>query len=210
MIHCEWRKPRAPRPAAVEAIAAGRRRDLAGRRRRGGDAGRLVAAPDVVLRLFGEQRQHAGVVGEIIQAPRRRAAGRFAKLDGDVERHFVVVLVAAPALRLQRVNEPGIDEFVDRLLRDVAVALGPHGAFAQLSAPARARARPAPRRSEWRPARRPAADSATLMAFPPVGKRLRRPSARIKPCAPHNGGVIVSAIGGCEPERKARCVLGYS
>ena len=122
---------RAPRPAAVETIAAGRRRYLPGRRRRGGDAGGVVAAPHVVLRLFREQRQHAGMVGKIIQAPRRRAAGGFAKLDGDIERHFVVVLVTAPALRLQRMNEPGFDEFVDRFLRDIAVALGAHCTFAQ-------------------------------------------------------------------------------
>src|ERR1700733_2733648 len=44
----------------------------------------------------------------------------------------MVVLVAAPAFRLQGVDEAGCDEFVDGFLRDVAVALGPHRAFAQL------------------------------------------------------------------------------
>ena len=169
---------RAPRPAAVETIAAGRRRYFPGRRRRGGDAGGVVAAPDVVLRLFREQRQHAGVVGKIIQAPGRRTAGGFAKLDGDIKRHFVVVLVTAPALRLQRMNEPGVDEFVDRFLRDIAVALGAHCALAQFR---RQRARP---RHEFVgarndcPARMPAAIRRCSRRFLPIWKRLRRKPVR--------------------------------
>ena len=122
----------APGPAAVELVAAGGDRDLAGRRGRGGDARRLVAAPDVVLRLFGKMRQDAGVVAEIVQAPGGRATGRLAELDRNVERDLVVVLVAAPALGLQRMDQAGVDVFVDRLLRDVAVALRLHRALAQL------------------------------------------------------------------------------
>ena len=39
----------------------------------------------------------------------------------------MVVLIAAPPLRLDGVEEPGIDVILDRFLRDVAVALGPLG-----------------------------------------------------------------------------------
>ena len=157
----------APRPAAVEPVAAGHDRDLAGRRRRSGDAGRLVLAPDVVLRLFREQRQHAGVIGQIIQAPGRRAAGRFAELDGDVERHLVVVLVTAPAFRLQGVNEAGIDIFLDRFARNLRSRSALHRAFAQLRRQRRARGRPIPRRSESLPGAAAGRSSARLMDIPP-------------------------------------------
>ena len=163
----------APRPAAVEPIAAGRERDFAGRRRRGGDAGCLVAAPDVVLRFFGKQRQHAGVIGEIVQAPGRGAAGRFAELDRDIESDFVVVLIAAPAFRLQRVDQSGVDEFLDRLLRDIAVALRLDRALAQLR-------RQRPRACDEfvggrnsKPARRPAAVRRDSRRFLPTINNLR-------------------------------------
>ena len=96
----------APRPFAVEAVAAGRDLGLAGRRGRGGDAGVRVAAPHVVLRLLGEMRQDAGVVAEVVEAPGRRAAGRAAELDRDVEGDLVVVLVAAPALGMMVRTRP--------------------------------------------------------------------------------------------------------
>ena len=170
MIHCEWRKPLHHDQRPSRLVAAGRDRDLAGRRRRGGDAGGLVAAPDVVLRLLREVRQDAGVIAEIVQAPGRRAAGRFAELDGDVEHHLVVVLVAAPALGLQRVDQAGVDVFLDRLARNVAVALGLDRALAQLGrqrAGARDKllgGRNLLRRSGGRLA------SARLMALTPVAK----------------------------------------
>ena len=133
------RKPRAPGPAAVEPIAAGHDRDGAGRRRRRGDAGGFVLAPDVVLRFFREKRHDAGVVGQIIQAPGRGSAGRFAEFDGDVEGHLVVVLVAAPALGLQRVDQTGVDKFLDRHKWNLAVALGFERPFAQFRCKRRAR-----------------------------------------------------------------------
>ena len=40
-------------------------------------------------------------------------------------------LVTAPAFWLERVNQAGGKVFVDRLLRNVAIALGFHGALAQ-------------------------------------------------------------------------------
>src|SRR5262249_53091346 len=61
----------------------------------------------------------------------RRPAGRFAELDRDIERYLVVVLVTAPAFWLERVNQAGGKVFVDRLLWNVAIALGFHGALAQ-------------------------------------------------------------------------------
>ena len=121
-----------PRPLAVEPVAAGRDLGLAGGGGRGGDAGVAVLAPHVVLRLVGEMREDAGVVAEIVQAPGRRAAGGAAELDGDIERDLVVVLVAVPALGHDRAHEAGVDIFLDRLARDVAVALGLDRALAQL------------------------------------------------------------------------------
>src|SRR5437879_2180989 len=87
-----------PRPFAVEAIATRCDLRLAGGRRRRGNAGIAILVPDVVLRLVREMRENAGMVAEVVQAPGRRAAGRAAELDGDVEGDLVVVLVAAPAL----------------------------------------------------------------------------------------------------------------
>ncbi len=121
-----------PRPLAVEPVAAGRDLGLAGGGGRGGDAGVAVLAPHVVLRLVGEMREDAGVVAEIVQAPGRRAAGGAAELDRDIERDLVIVLVAVPALGHDRAHEPGVDIFLDRLARDVAVALGLDRALAQL------------------------------------------------------------------------------
>ena len=95
------------------------------------DEGRLVAAPNVVLRLVGEMREYAGVIGEIIEHPRRRGACRFAELDGDIERHLVVMLVTTPPFGLQRVQQTGADIFLDQLARKVAVAFGLDGALAQ-------------------------------------------------------------------------------
>src|SRR5690242_3982640 len=66
-----------------------------------------------------------------MQAPGRRSASRFAKLDGDVEGDLVVVLIPAPALGLQGVNETGVDIFRDRLKRNLTVALSLEGALAQ-------------------------------------------------------------------------------
>ena len=71
------------------------------------------------------------MVGKIVQTPGRRPAGRFAELDRDIERYLVVVLVTAPAFWLERVNQAGGKIFVDRLLWNVAIALGFHGALAQ-------------------------------------------------------------------------------
>ena len=51
-----------------------------------------------------------------------------AELNGDVEGDLVVVLITAPSLGLQGVNETGVDEFLDRLARDVAVESGPYRA----------------------------------------------------------------------------------
>ena len=82
------------------------------------------SAPHVVLRLLGKVREDAGVVAEIVQAPGRGAAGRAPELDGDVEGDLMVVLVAAPALGHDGADEAGIDVLLDRLARDVAVALG--------------------------------------------------------------------------------------
>ena len=45
---------------------------------------------------------------------------------------FVVVLVAAPALRLQGMDQAGLDIFLDRFPRNIAVALGLERALAQL------------------------------------------------------------------------------
>jgi hypothetical protein len=84
-----------------------------------------------VLRLVGEMREYAGVIGEIIEHPRRRGACRFAELDGDIERHLVVMLVTTPPFGLQRVQQTGADIFLDRLARKVAVAFGLDGALAQ-------------------------------------------------------------------------------
>ena len=120
-----------PRPLAIEAIAAGRDFGLAGGRRRGGDAGIGIDAPHVVLRFVGKMRQDAGVVAEIIEAPGRRTAGRSAQLDRDVEGDFVVMLVAAPALRHDGAHQAGVDVLLHRLARNVAVALRLHGALAQ-------------------------------------------------------------------------------
>ena len=136
-----------PRPLAVEAIAAGCDLRLAGGRRRRGDAGVAIPVPDVVLRLVREVREDAGMVAQIVQAPGRRAAGRAAELDGDVERDLVVVLIAAPALGHDGADQAGIDVFLDRLPRDVAIALGLDRALLAALAPARGRAAPAPRRS---------------------------------------------------------------
>ena len=72
------------------------------------------------------------MVGQIVQHPSRRCAGRPAEFDGNVERNFVVVFVAAPALRLQHVDQAGVEIFLDRLARDLAIALGLDGALAQL------------------------------------------------------------------------------
>src|SRR6187397_1764416 len=44
----------------------------------------------------------------------------------------MIVLVTAPALRLKSMDQTGIDVFLHRLTRDVAVALGLDRAFAQL------------------------------------------------------------------------------
>src|SRR5262249_37795231 len=99
--------------------------------RRGRDASSRVSAPDIVLRLFREMRQDAGMVGRTAQTQGRRPAGRFAELDRDIERYLVVVLVTAPAFWLERVNQAGGKVFVDRLLWNVAIALGFHGALAQ-------------------------------------------------------------------------------
>src|SRR5262245_62824726 len=121
-----------PRPLAVEAIAAGDGRDLAGGRGRGGDAGIAVGAPHVVLRLLGEMREDAGVVAEIVEAPGRRAAGRAPEHDRDVERGLVVVLVATPALGHDGADEARLDVLLDRLTRDVAVALGSDRALGEL------------------------------------------------------------------------------
>src|SRR5262249_24331371 len=128
-----------PRPLAVELVAAGGDLGLAGGRRRSRDAGVAVLVPDVVLRLVGEMRQDAGVIAEIVQAPGRGAAGRAAELEGDVELDLVVVLVAAPALRHDRAQEPGIDVFLHRLEWNIALALGPDRALPELR---RQRARP--------------------------------------------------------------------
>jgi hypothetical protein len=75
-----------------------------------------------VLRFLREMRENAGMIGQIVQAPGRGAAGRLAELDGDVEGDLMVVLVATPPPRLQRVNETGVDKFLDRFMRNVAVA----------------------------------------------------------------------------------------
>jgi hypothetical protein len=57
--------------------------------------------------------QDAGVIGEVVQDPGRGGAGRLAELDGDIESNLVIVLVAAPALRLQHVDQTRIDIFLD-------------------------------------------------------------------------------------------------
>ena len=121
-----------PGPLAIEAITAGCDVRLAAGRRRGGNAGIGVPAPDVMLRLVGEVGENAGVIAQVIETPRRRAAGRAAELDRDVEGHFVVVLVAAPPLRHDGAQQAGRDVFLHRLERDVALALGTHRALAQL------------------------------------------------------------------------------
>ena len=136
-----------PRPLAVEPVAAGRDLGLAGGGGRGGDAGVAVLAPHVVLRLVGEMREDAGVVAEIVQAPGRRAAGGAAELDRDIERDLVIVLVAVPALGHDGAHEPGVDIFLDRLARDVAVALGLDRALAQLRRQRAGAPQPVPRRS---------------------------------------------------------------
>ena len=84
-----------------------------------------------MLRFLGEVRQNGGVIGQIVQHPGRRCAGRSAELHRDVESHFVIVLVTAPAFGLQHMNEPGLDIFVDRLLRNFPITLGFDGALAQ-------------------------------------------------------------------------------
>jgi hypothetical protein len=121
-----------PRPLAVEAVAAGCGLGLSGGRRRRGDASIAVPAPDVMLSFVGEVREDAGMIAEIVQAPGRGAAGRAAKLNGDIERDLVIVLIAAPALRHDGADQAGIDVFLDRLARDVAIALGAKRALAQL------------------------------------------------------------------------------
>src|SRR5262245_64579674 len=121
-----------PRPLAVQAVAAGDGLDLAGGRGRGGDAGVAVPVPHVVLRLVGKVREDAGMVAEIVQAPGRRAAGRAPELDGDVEGYLMVVLVAAPALGHDGADEARVDVLLDRLARDIAVALGPDRALGEL------------------------------------------------------------------------------
>src|SRR5262245_33321894 len=120
-----------PRPLSVQPIAARRRLGLAGGRRRGGDAGVAVLVPDVMLRLVGKMREDAGVVAQIVQAPGRGAAGGAAELDRDVEGDLVVVLVAAPTFRRDGADQAGVDIFLDRLVRNVAVTLGLDRALAQ-------------------------------------------------------------------------------
>ena len=89
--------------------------------------------PDVVLRLVREMGRNAGVIGGNSSRPRpMEAQVDFAELDGDVERDFVVVLVAAPALGLQGMDQAGLDIFLDEFPRNIAVALGLERALAQL------------------------------------------------------------------------------
>ena len=59
------------------------------------------------------------------------AATAAAKLDGDIELDLVVVLTAAEALGHDGADQAGIDIFIDRFARDVAIALGPDGALLQ-------------------------------------------------------------------------------
>jgi hypothetical protein len=77
-------------------------------------------------------RQDASMVAKIVQAPGRGPASRFAELKGYVERNLMIVFVTAPALRLKDVNQTGSKVFVNRFLRNVAIAFSPHSSLAQL------------------------------------------------------------------------------
>src|SRR5260370_12527347 len=125
-------QPTAPRPTPVENKASGCQGHFSCRRRRRSDAGGFVSAPDIVLRLFRKMRQDASMVAKIVQAPGRGPASRFAELKGYVERNLMIVFVTAPALRLKDVNQTGSKVFVNRFLRNVAIAFSPHSSLAQL------------------------------------------------------------------------------
>ena len=113
----------APAPVAAEAVATLHLLGLARGHVGGGDQRRRVLGPDVLLRLLGEQRQLPVVHPDNAVDPGRgHAALGQRHLHGI--KHAGVHLVAAPALRLQHLEEARLLHLQDGLTWNQAVVLG--------------------------------------------------------------------------------------
>jgi hypothetical protein len=114
---------RGPLPGTADEVTAVD--DGAGSHRRVGrrDADRRIVAPDLFLRLLVEQREVPVVHADDRADPARRAACAAEPTHGLVERGGVA-LEAAPLFGLQQLEETGLVEFGDGLVRDAPEILG--------------------------------------------------------------------------------------